>query len=128
MFQLTESKSVLFEESQTLTAEQLLLATEFTEFRFKVFLSASQMFKLKAIATLQIVLFGQQSLTFLFDLFFKPLLFFFNLLPKQFSLNLQIVRLLRNFLKLVLMGQLPFGLLTIQQHDFSGQVFTSSFG
>ena len=67
-------------------------------------------------------------MSLLFDLFFESLLFFFNLLPKQFTLSLQVIRLLGDLLKLVLMSQLPFGFLSIQQYDFGGQVFASPLG
>jgi hypothetical protein len=119
---------VLFEKPQAFTAEHLLLATELSQFVFQIFLRASQVFKLKAVAALQIVLFGEQSLTLLLNLFPQTLLFVFDLLTEQFSLLLQIVCLLLDLQKLMFVRLLELLLLAIQHNDFCRQFFTCPFG
>ena len=79
MLQLAESETVQFQELQAFAAEQLLFSSKFAEFRFKIIFGPSQVFELESIAALEIVLFGQQSLSFLFDFFTQSRLFGFDI-------------------------------------------------
>ena len=121
-FELSEAKSMLFEESCPLGAEELLFASEGAEFLFEVFLCAGEMFELKPKPPLQITLLSQQCLAFLFHFLAKPLLFRLHMLPELLTLSLQFLCLMLKLANEVVVLLLTF---RIPKLDF-GRFFRQS--
>jgi hypothetical protein len=118
---------MLFVKVAAFTTKLLLFASQFTNFAFEVFAGAGEMFELKPIPALQIVLFGQQHLASLFNFIPQPRLFVFQLFAEEFTLLLKIFCLLLDFVKLSALVRLPFLPLAVKLVEFRGEFLPHGF-
>jgi hypothetical protein len=125
---LFQTEAVEFEEACAFGAEELLFASEGAEFFFEVFLSACEVFELEAEPSLEVALFGEEGLAFLFDFFAESLLFGIYVLAELFALSLEFFGLQSEFLEGGFVGELSFVIACSEAGDFIGECLAENFG
>jgi hypothetical protein len=118
---------VEFKKACAFRAEELLFAAEGTEFFFEIFLCSGKVFELEAEASLEVALFGEERLSFLLNLFTKPLLLGFDVLPELFTLFLKFFRLSLEFLEERFVGALPIFVPGMEPGGFIGEGLAEEF-